>query len=157
MFPSFTPAAFPRLPFVPHIESKNEKENGNQWTLNDEYYALLEESYHDDFSILHARCPIYLGGRDFQGRRIVVIIAAYLDKSTDKNLLLHLFMNKLDAIKFDPYIIVLNCTNLYESGDFSLQWDHTLYNSLPYAFKKNMKQVLIVRPSKAVRTLINLA
>ncbi|KAA6360846.1 MAG: hypothetical protein EZS28_043628, partial [Streblomastix strix] len=59
--------------------------------------------------------------------------------------------------KFEPYVVVLNCVDLSENGDLPLLWNLSLYRSLPYAYKKNLKRILIIKPTRMVRTILVLA
>ncbi|KAA6364781.1 MAG: hypothetical protein EZS28_039692, partial [Streblomastix strix] len=59
--------------------------------------------------------------------------------------------------KFEPYVVVLNCVDLSENGDLPLLWNLSLYRSLPYAYKKNLKRILVIKPSRMVRTILVLA
>ncbi|KAA6380600.1 MAG: hypothetical protein EZS28_023870, partial [Streblomastix strix] len=59
--------------------------------------------------------------------------------------------------KFEPYVVILNCVDLSENGDLPLLWNLSLYRSLPYAYKKNLKRILIIKPTRMVRTILVLA
>ncbi|KAK2956867.1 putative Divergent CRAL/TRIO domain containing protein [Blattamonas nauphoetae] len=133
---------------IPKFES-----NENLWIIPDSYYSLLSDSMKMDFSSIHWRNGLYLSGHDFDGNRIVVITPTYITLSVSREYLCKYWVNKMDHIKFQPYAIFMDCSQVVQDAALPLLWNVDLYRSLPYAFKKNLKRVVIVNATAKLRMM----
>ncbi|KAK2962388.1 putative signal recognition particle-docking protein FtsY [Blattamonas nauphoetae] len=111
-----------------------------------DYVKLVTQSSTADFGLLHVCNPIYEAGRDYQGNRLFVIIPSSINERIPTQTVIQYFFNKIDAIKFEHYSLVVVCANLGFKGDPTKFWSLKLYRSMPYCLRKNLKHFFIVNP-----------
>ena len=121
--------------------------------VNPAYVALLERAKSTDLSRLDSLRFLYREGEDEEGRPLVVLVGAQVPaKSVDLSDLLLYAARTMDPIVHAPYSIVYFHTGFASDNKPAMSFLKNAYTTLSRAYKKNLKQLIIVHPSFWIKT-----
>ncbi|KAK9820116.1 hypothetical protein WJX72_006268 [[Myrmecia] bisecta] len=104
----------------------------------------------DDF-----RGMLYYDGVDSLGRPVVVVNAEAVASTVTRRQAMDYMLQRLEPIVTQgPYVLVMVATSRDNSHKLPAGWLIAAYRSLSRPFRKNVKFVILVRPSRMLRTVL---
>lgn len=98
----------------------------------------------------------YLAGKDLSGQPVLVVVGSKVPASSDPkamNELLLYLVTLVDQISNEGYTILYCNTNAQAKNRPQFDWMRAAYDQLPRRFKKNVKNVYVLHPNFALKSL----
>mmetsp|Transcript_27096 Transcript_27096/g.38155 ORF Transcript_27096/g.38155 Transcript_27096/m.38155 type:complete len:597 (+) Transcript_27096:98-1888(+) len=124
-----------------------DKDVVSQPTTNALYEEYLLKAKQTDFKDMESLGIIFMAGLDKQGRPIVVANAEKMGPHVDMQKLFLYIISIMDPLVEQDYILIYVHTSLDADHRPSFQWLKTAYSIFNRKYKKNVKELYIVRPS----------
>eukprot|EP01103_Thecamoeba_quadrilineata_P012785 TRINITY_DN3383_c0_g1_i1.p1 TRINITY_DN3383_c0_g1~~TRINITY_DN3383_c0_g1_i1.p1 ORF type:complete len:477 (+),score=79.39 TRINITY_DN3383_c0_g1_i1:168-1598(+) len=135
---------------VPKTSTKAQKQQ-------DEYADYLELANSKDFSNLHALKILYVAGTDALDRPIVVLMLRNLPmKEVDPSHLLLFFINVLDKIVENEYILIFVNSKVTTENKPTFSWLQKVYHIFNRKYKKNLKALYMIYPTFWIKLIFRL-
>eukprot|EP00039_Didymoeca_costata_P033066 m.40562 g.40562 ORF g.40562 m.40562 type:complete len:385 (+) comp9679_c0_seq1:168-1322(+) len=114
-----------------------------------------ESAETEDFSDIQSLKILTVGGTDLQGRPIFCFAGANLpsDPQVDWDKLLRYMKHCMDGLVDSDYTIVYLHHGITSKNKPKLSWLRQVYSSFDRRYKKNLKALLIVHPSRLIKTV----
>lgn len=116
---------------------------------------LLPEG-EEDFGDIERYNVFHIAGVDRMSRPVVVFAATSLPPTSDidHNKLLRFMIKTIDKVVESDYVIVYLHAGMQKDARPSLSWLASVHRSLTRKYKKNLKNLFIVHPTKWVRMIM---
>ena len=113
------------------------------------YEMLCRRAQEEDLSSVQDTSCIYLAGTDGQGRQVVVFIGKWFKPGQVdlEKALLYLIRLVGPAAESGEYVVVYFHTRTSRDNTPHYWWMKEVYNTLTYAYKKNLKAFYVVHPT----------
>ena len=111
------------------------------------------DDFEEDFSEIQSLKIVEICGDDLFSRKIIAIFAERLppNDTFDYSKFLRYLLRVLDQIVESDYILVYFHFGLNKSNKPSLKWIFSAFKAFDRKYKKNLKNLLLVHPSRVIR------